>query len=96
MLDCLIMLDKANDYVPGTSAEVTVLIHETKVVADQVKPKGAEAIDLSYIHHNMLGAGPHQPQYVQSISSDALRPFSGLPEIPLPVFEGDLQLWPIF
>lgn len=38
VFDCLMTLDKSNDYVSGTSAEVGALIHVTKVVADQVTP----------------------------------------------------------
>lgn len=53
----LIILDKVNGYVAGTSAEVGALIYATKAVDDQVKPKGIANIYLSYINYDMLETG---------------------------------------
>lgn len=54
VLDHLILLDRADEYEPSLTAEVRALIHASRVVVSQSVPKGAEAIDLSYIHRNVV------------------------------------------
>jgi len=51
-------------------------------------PKGAEAIDMSYLHAR-LGS-------TESPQEGCQNPLSRLPEVPLPKFQGDFRLWPTF
>lgn len=53
VLEILLQLDKGNDYSPDLSAEVRALINASKAAAGKLTPKGAEAIDLSYLITNL-------------------------------------------
>lgn len=70
VLDHLMLLNKADEYVLGLTAEVRSLIYAVKVIANQHAPKGAELIDLSYLNCNIPSRGPHQPPPVQSAHND--------------------------
>lgn len=54
VLGYLIVLEEADDYVPGTSAQARAFIHATKVTVGRAKPKAAAAADASYINHNIM------------------------------------------
>lgn len=88
VLDYLVILDKLGEYAPDAIAEVRRLITESKSVANSLIPKEVEAVDLSYIQDKLSA---------QTIASDdTVNTFSRLPEIPLPTFDGDFQMWPTF
>lgn len=94
VLDCLVTLDKIKDYSPDLSSEVRGLINSCRAIADQLIPKGAAAVDLSYLT-NRLGSVGIDPGSV-SAPHDTHKPSTRLPEIPLPVFDGDVKYWPTF
>lgn len=95
-LDYLVLLDRADEYVPGLTAEVRALFHAAKVIADQSVPKETKYTDCSYLRPNVFSEAPPLPPQVQPSHNDAPRPLFRLPEIPLPLFEGDYRYWPTF
>jgi len=86
VLDCLLVLDRIDEYTPDLSAEVRELVNASKAVAKSLIPKGAEAIDISYIQNKL--------QSVPTLPDETNTSFSRLPEIPLPSFAGDFREWP--
>lgn len=90
-LDYLIQLDKSDEYAADLPGEVRALISESKAIAEKLIPKGAAAVDFSFINSNPTSkVGPLQTPIVQNSST------SRLPEIPLPKFDGDFRYWPTF
>ncbi|KAL4153798.1 hypothetical protein QTP88_001631 [Uroleucon formosanum] len=88
VLGSLVILEKTDEYDVGLSAEVRGLITASKAMADQVTPKGAAVIDMSYIQ-NKLSVN-------QTPADDPGKSYSRLPEIPLPTFDGELRDWTTF
>jgi hypothetical protein len=67
-------------------------VSECKVAAAKLVPKGAEVIDVSYLNDKLGSTG----QAAQNPVLTCTKPAARLPEIPLPEFNGDFRLWPIF
>ncbi|XP_025193651.1 uncharacterized protein LOC112593472 [Melanaphis sacchari] len=88
VLDGLSLLGRTNDYSPDLPSEVRQLINAAKAVATNLIPKGAEAIDLSYIQQKLPS--------ISTFPLDTTTSSSRLPEIPLPSFSGDFREWPGF
>lgn len=88
VLDCLLVLDRIDEYTPDLSAEVRELVNASMAVATSLIPKGVEAIDFSYIQNKMKS--------VLTLPDETNTSFSRLPEIPLPSFAGDFREWPSF
>ncbi|KAL4127332.1 hypothetical protein QTP88_011507 [Uroleucon formosanum] len=88
VLDLLAASDKLADYSPDLIAEVRQLINSAKNIAQRLIPKGADAVDLSYLRDGTLS--------VQKPREDPVKSLSRLPDIPLPTFDGDYRSWPNF
>ncbi|KAF0721556.1 Integrase catalytic domain-containing protein, partial [Aphis craccivora] len=88
VLESLVKLGRAGEYSAELPFEIRTLVNASKAVATSLIPKGAEAIDLSYIEHKLPST--------QTIVEEPDNAFSRLPEIPLPVFDGDFRYWPTF
>ncbi|KAL4143914.1 hypothetical protein QTP88_006168 [Uroleucon formosanum] len=88
VLDLLAASDKLADYSPDLIAEVRQLINSAKNIAQRLIPKGADAVDLSYLRDGTLS--------VQKPREDPVMSLSRLPDIPLPTFDGDYRSWPNF
>ncbi|KAL4100913.1 hypothetical protein QTP88_020938 [Uroleucon formosanum] len=88
VLDLLAASDKLADYSPDLIAEVRQLINSAKNIAQRLIPKGADAVDLSYLRDGILS--------VQKPREDPVKSLSRLPDIPLPTFDGDYRSWPNF
>lgn len=71
------------------------LITTSKSIISQLTPTGAEVIDLSYIN-NQVDKGKNVGHQVGSSASSTSIPSSRLPEIPLPIYDGDFHQWPTF
>uniref|UniRef100_A0A2S2PHQ7 Peptidase A2 domain-containing protein n=1 Tax=Schizaphis graminum TaxID=13262 RepID=A0A2S2PHQ7_SCHGA len=93
VLDFLIKLDKTSEYSSGLPAEVRALITESKAIADSLIPKGADAVDMSYINSNFTSRNVPTPLAPPTVINNSN---SRLPEIPLPKFDGDFKYWPTF
>jgi len=87
VLSSLVKLNATDDFDVALLAEVRGLITASKAMADQVTPKGAEVIDMSYIQNKLV---------TQTPADDPGKSYSRLPEIPLPTFDGDLREWLTF
>uniref|UniRef100_A0A2S2PC01 Integrase catalytic domain-containing protein n=1 Tax=Schizaphis graminum TaxID=13262 RepID=A0A2S2PC01_SCHGA len=61
----------------------------------QLTPSGAELIDLSYIK-NQVDKRQNVCHQLGSSSPSTSIPSSRLPEIPLPIYDGDFHKWPTF
>lgn len=96
VLEHLVLLERANKYVPSLTAEVRALFYAAKAIADQSAPKVTENADCSHVDHNSLSKGPLSLPQTQPIHNETPKPLSQLPEIPLPLFEGDYRYWPPF
>jgi len=48
----LIQLDKSSEYAADLPGEVRAIISESKAIAEKLTPKGAEAVDFSFINPN--------------------------------------------
>ncbi|XP_025191316.1 uncharacterized protein LOC112591650 [Melanaphis sacchari] len=90
VLEHLINLDKSDDYSADLPTEVRGLIIAARSVADRLTPKGADAIDLSYLKNNLPSSDVPINQPVP------MKQFSRLPDIPLPQFDGDYRYWSTF
>ncbi|XP_008185462.1 uncharacterized protein LOC103310096 [Acyrthosiphon pisum] len=88
ILDGLSLLGTTTSYSPDLPSEVREIVNASKAVATSLIPKGADAIDFSYIHDRMA---PNA-----NITEEAKTSSSRLPEIPLPTFSGDFREWPGF
>lgn len=88
VLDLLAASDKLADYSPDMIAEVRQLINSAKNIAQRLIPKGADAVDLSYLRDGTSS--------VQKPREDPVKSLSRLPDIPLPTFDGDYRSWPNF
>ncbi|KAF0699618.1 Uncharacterized protein FWK35_00039032, partial [Aphis craccivora] len=93
VLGFLVSLDKTNEYASGLPAEVRALITESKAIADSLIPKGADAVDMSYINSNFTSRNVPTPLAPPTVINNSN---SRLPEIPLPKFDGDFRYWPTF
>lgn len=90
VLEHLINLDKLEEYSVDLPTEVRALINASRSVVEQLTPKGAEAIDLSYLTSRLTSAD------TQNNPPAPTKQFSRLPDIPLPQFDGDYRYWPTF
>ncbi|KAF0710621.1 Uncharacterized protein FWK35_00035717 [Aphis craccivora] len=88
VLGFLVSLDKTNKYASGLPAEVRALITESKAIADSLIPKGADAVDMSYINSNFTSRNVPTPFAPPTVITNSN---SRLPEIPLPKFDGDFR-----
>ncbi|KAL4126236.1 hypothetical protein QTP88_010462 [Uroleucon formosanum] len=88
VFDLLAASDKLADYSPDLIAEVRQLINSAKNIAQRLIPKGADAVDFSYLRDGTLS--------VQKPREDPVKSLSRLPDIPLPTFDGDYRSWPNF
>jgi len=84
----LVKLGEMTDYDVDLPAEVRGLITASKAMADQVTPKGADLVDMSYIQNKLT--------VNQTPADDPGKSYSRLPEIPLPTYDGDLRDWITF
>ncbi|XP_008188319.1 uncharacterized protein LOC103310776 [Acyrthosiphon pisum] len=92
VLDGLVELGRLSEYNEALLAEVRTCISACKIAAATLVPKGAEAVDVSYLKETLgsTGASARNPAH------DHAKPSARLPEIPLPEFNGDFRLWPTF
>lgn len=81
VLDCLVQFVKTDDYLVELPSKIQELIIKYKVMVDNVRLKGVETIDMQYIQNKLLST--------ETPTDDSVKPFSRLPEIPLPKFNGD-------
>lgn len=88
VLNSLVILKETTDYDVGLPAEVRGLITASKAMVEQVTPKGADLIDMSYINNKLT--------INQTPADDPGKSYSRLPEIPLPTYDGDLRDWITF
>jgi len=78
VLNSLVLLKETTEYAVGLPAEVRGLITASKAMAEQVTPKGADLIDMSYINNKLT--------INQTPADDPGKSYSRLPEIPLPTW----------
>jgi len=95
VLNHLIDLGELEGYSPDLPGEVRNLVTSSKSIMSQLTPSGAELIDLSYIN-NQVDKHQNIGRPVGSTSSSTFIPSSRLPEIPLPIYDGDYHQWPTF
>lgn len=87
VLECCVKLKRMESFAPDLHYEVQVLINAAKAIADALAPKGADLVDLSYLQ-DRLSSNPTRAEEPVKVPR--------LPEIPLPIFDGDCRYWPSF
>lgn len=85
VLDGMIQLCTESEYSPDLPAEVLSLIHAAKAI-------NLECVTSDHLHGQPAEAPGEQSEGELRSS----KPFSRLPEIPLPSFKGDFSYWPTF
>jgi len=85
VLDGLAELSRLSEYNEALLAEVRTCISACKIAAAKLVPKGAEAVDVSYLKETLgsTDASARNPVHEHA------KPSARLPEIPLPEFNGD-------
>lgn len=92
VLEALLDLELASDFDTNLETEIRAFYHTAMTVADQHRPQAA-----AYSINGSINAGKRTGSvYSQDSNPMILTTGSRLPEIPLPIYNGDLIGWPVF
>jgi hypothetical protein len=93
VLERLIELGQHEQYSSDLAPEVRALVNECRSISDRLNTGELDDIKSKNLSEQESEKGADR---FQTENRDVHRPYSRLPEIPLPKFDGDFNHWPTF